>query len=156
MTDVLVAPTHYTNWYKTVHSVFLAGAIDMGSAVNWQDQVTELVQGHSLVVFNPRRSEFTADTLDEQIKWELEHLDKATTVFMWFPKDAKAPVAMLETGLFLNSGRLIVGAEDGFYRRRNLELTCEYCKVPLYNTIGLCIAALLRRVYKVEGQPISD
>ena len=56
--------------------VFLAGAIDMGDAVDWQSQVIKKLKGqNNLVLINPRRKKFTPDTLDEQIKWELKELN---------------------------------------------------------------------------------
>ena len=120
--------------------VFLAGAIDMGNAVNWQDDViNQLSQRTGLILVNPRRPHFTPDTLDEQIHWELDALEKVDFVLMWFPKDAKAPISFFEAGLYLRSGKLLIGAEDGFYRRRNLEITCKRYEVPLYSTIdSLC------------------
>lgn len=149
MTTVITAPDHFseTSQLRKYHKAFLAGAIDMGAAVDWQAQTIELLDGHDLLLFNPRRAAFTPDTLDEQINWELKHLELADTVFMWFPKDAKAPVAMFETGLFMQSGKLAVGADPEFYRRRNLELTCEHYKVDLYASLGATIAALLKRMY---------
>lgn len=135
---------------KLGFKVFLAGAIDMGNAVNWQlDVISRLSQFSSLVLVNPRRSNFTKDTLDEQIYWELDALEQVDAVFMWFPKDAKAPISFLETGLYLASGKLMIGAEDGFYRRRNLEITCRRYQVPLHKTLeGLCMETIHQYGYQ--------
>jgi hypothetical protein len=125
------------------YSVFLAGAIDMGAAVDWQAQVIEAFADYPhITLYNPRRAAFTPDTLDEQIEWELRALTAATSVLMWFPANTKAPIALLETGLFMQSGKLFVGAEPGFYRRRNLEMTCEFFGVPLYDSIEAVVAAI--------------
>lgn len=137
MAIVVTAPEPFNPPYAESKSVFLAGAIDMGAAVDWQAYVIEKLSAisHDLLIFNPRRAAFTANTLDEQILWELDALEAADTVFMWFPAAAKAPVAMLETGLFLRTGKLYIGAAQGFYRRRNLELTCERFGVPLFDNL---------------------
>ncbi len=136
MAIVVTAPEKFNPPYAEMGSVFLAGAIDMGAAVDWQASVIEQLQAvDGLLIFNPRRDAFTAETLDEQILWELEALEAADTVFMWFPLNAKAPVAMLETGLFMRTGKLLIGAELGFYRRRNLELTCASYGVHLYDDL---------------------
>lgn len=107
--------------------VFLGGAIDMGKAENWQAKIIELLDSTSnLVVLNPRRAEFTAEMEDEQIRWELRALETADAILMWFPKESEAPISLLEFGLYLQSGKLLAGVEEGFYRQRNIELTAEY------------------------------
>ena len=139
MATVITAPEQFNHSMNvnSVARVFLAGAIDMGAAVDWQAQVIDALQDKRYVLFNPRRSEFNESTLDEQIRWELHHLEKATFIFMWFPRDAKAPIALFESGLYWHSGhKLIVGAEPGFYRRRNLELTAEFHSRPLYSSLS--------------------
>jgi hypothetical protein len=142
MTIVINAPQHYT-LREHEFSVFLAGAIDMGAAIDWQRYVINNAQGYeNLVLFNPRRANFTPKTLDGQIRWELKYLDAATMIFMWLPKDSKAPVSMLEAGLFWHSGKLVIGAEDGFYRQRNLELTAEHYKILLHNNLDEMISCI--------------
>ena len=133
MANVITAPESVVLDGSLV--VFLAGAIDMGSAVDWQSNVIEKLYDEPITLVNPRRPNFTPDTLDAQILWELDAMDKAHIVFMWFPKDAKAPIALLETGLWLPRMKLLIGAEHGFYRRRNLELTCKHHAVPLHEKL---------------------
>ena len=135
-----------------VYSVFLAGAIDMGSAVDWQSYVIEKLTGlNDLVIVNPRRPNFTPDTLDEQILWELDALEEVDEIFMWFPKDAKAPISFLETGLYLASGKMRIGAERGFYRRRNLELTGEAYGEPIDDSLEGMVEDL---IYYMENDLI--
>ena len=140
MTTTIIAPEDINvQGYK----VFLAGAIDMGKAVDWQSFVIQELQGESqLVLINPRRENFTPDTLDEQILWELNALDTVDLIFMWFPKDAKAPISFFESGLYMTSGKLLLGAEQGFYRRRNLELTTQHHKVKLHDNLTVMIKYL--------------
>ncbi len=134
MATVITAPEREPD--TDVLKVFLAGAIDMGAAVDWQAQIIAMLGNiPQLILLNPRREAFTPDTLDEQIEWELEALNRSDLVLMWFPANAKAPVAMFETGLFMQSGKLVVGAEPGFYRRRNLEMTCDYYDVKLWASL---------------------
>ncbi len=132
--------------------VFLAGAIDMGEADYWQEDVIfELQDYDGLVLINPRRDQFTEDTLDEQILWELDALHAVDQILMWFPKNAKAPVSFFESGLFMSSGKLSIGAELGFYRRRNLELTCKYYGVPLWQTLDGVTAGAVHRLVNPDS-----
>lgn len=146
MANVIVAPTEVP---FAGRQIFLAGAIDMGAAVDWQAQVIEAFRDDDVVLLNPRRKEdFTPDMLDEQVIWELHALKRANLVFMWFPKDAKAPISFFEAGLYWHTQKLIVGAEPGFYRRRNLELTSDvYGGIgQLYDSIPAMVIAARRRV----------
>lgn len=130
MAKVITAPESIeVSGYKA----YLAGGIDMGLAQNWQAKVIQALQEYDdLVLLNPRRARFDENTLDEQIRWELEAMEAANLILMWFPNDAKAPIALLETGLYLQSGKLLLGAEASFYRRRNLEITAERYGVKLW------------------------
>jgi hypothetical protein len=126
--------------------VFLGGAIDMGNAEDWQSQVINaLSDTPGLVLLNPRRSEFTPEMEDEQIKWELDALRIADLVLMWFPASVEAPVSFLETGLYMQSGKLVLGVEDGFYRQRNLELTSQFYGVQIWKKLGDVVKEVLRR-----------
>ena len=142
MANVIVAPDDIsTNDY----SIFLAGAIDMGAAVDWQAQVIKELAGlDGLTLVNPRRENFTPDTLDEQIAWELDALERVNVILMWFPKNARAPISFFEAGLYMRTNKLFIGAEPGFYRRRNLELTCERYGVRLYDVLGAMVSRLPR------------
>lgn len=151
MAKVITAPERYDPKSSPGWSVFLAGAIDMGTAVNWQQYVIDALQSHpDIVLLNPRRMQFTADTLDEQIQWELDALERVDMVFLWFPAESKAPISFFEAGLYWRSGKLLVGAEPGFYRRRNLEIAGYEYFVHLHASLesmlhSLCNAA--RRYY---------
>ena len=137
MAFVITAPEKFEKGRPGLpkRSIFLAGAIDMGAVVDWQSYVIDAFKDCLLTVVNPRRAKFDDSTLDEQIKWELQALEDVDHIFMWFPKDAKAPISFFEAGLYWRSNKMIVGAELGFYRRRNLELTAWHYGIYLYPSL---------------------
>jgi hypothetical protein len=144
MAQVVTAPDAIPPHPRTV---FLAGAIDMGEAENWQQEVIEAFKADlSIILVNPRRKQFTDDMEDEQIAWELEALEKANVILMWFPESAEAPVSFLELGLYLQSGKLLVGVEQGFYRQRNIELTSQRYGNPVYYSLTELITAVRNRL----------
>lgn len=154
MATILTAPEFYNPQFHKGYSVFLAGAIDMGAAVDWQAWVIEKLSSiPNLVILNPRRPEFTPDTLNEQVIWELNSLEDADAIFMWFPKDSKAPISFFEAGLYWKSGKLIVGAEPGFYRRGNLEITGDYYGLYICSTLDEMLEGLLLDVPKPTPAP---
>lgn len=151
LTEVIIAPDPLVIPDMT-HSYFLAGAIDMGAAVDWQKTAIEYFKPLRCVIFSPRRATpFTPDMLDEQVAWELDAMGLVDTVIMWFPKDSKAPVAMLETGFLLPTGKIVLGAEEGFYRRRNLELTAQRYGVKCYPTLEETLYAARDRMILGAG-----
>lgn len=129
-------------------SVFLAGSIDMGYAEPWQVSIEYALYGLDVLVFNPRRDEWDANweqsirnpQFREQVEWELAALEQANLVAMYFSPATKAPVTLLELGLFARSGKLIVCCPDGYWRKGNVEVVCSYYKIPLVNTVEELIA----------------
>lgn len=119
-------------------SVFLAGTIDNGNSLNWQDRtITELIKlgVKDLEVYNPRREHWnpnpSKEDMEYQIKWEQEHLDKANIIAMVLLDDSKSPISLLEIGLYAKTGKLIVFCTPNFYRWDNVRLTCKKYHIEL-------------------------
>lgn len=122
-------------------SIFLAGTIDSGNSVNWQQEIINNLQEYdlqNLTIYNPRRLDWPSDADHEemqfQIKWEQEHLDKADIIIMVLTDTSKSPITLLEMGLYAKSKKLYVFCTDKFYRYDNVKLTCDKYNVPLINT----------------------
>lgn len=122
--------------------VFLAGSIEMGAAEDWQSTLTAALGDRELVVLNPRRDEWDASwrqSIDEpkfreQVEWELDGLDRADVIAMWFAGGTKSPITLLELGLHARGGKLIIGCPPEFWRRGNIEVVAARCGSPLYAT----------------------
>ena len=120
--------------------LFLAGTIDNGDSVDWQDEVESLVEGGypGWMVANPRRkdwdAEATAETIAEQINWELSWIEKADHVLLRFLPESKSPISLLELGLLLESktpSQLSIFCARNFYRWMNVYITCGRYNVPI-------------------------
>jgi hypothetical protein len=131
--------------------VFLAGSIEMGKAENWQERVArELSDVPNLTMLNPRRDNWDnswaqsiADArFKEQVEWELSAQEIADVIFMYFAPDTKAPITLLELGLFARSGKLIVCCPDGFWRKGNIEVVCQRYGVELCGSLEDAIRRL--------------
>ena len=118
-------------------SVFLAGTIDNGNSKDWQKEVIDILEKEniSLEIYNPRREHWnpnpSKEEMEYQIKWEQDHLDKATIIVMVLSDNSKSPISLLELGLYATSGKLIVFCTDNFYRYDNVRLTCEKYNIEL-------------------------
>jgi hypothetical protein len=133
-------------------TVFLAGSIEMGTADDWQSRVVAALGDRDLVVLNPRRLAWDASwrqAIDEpqfreQVEWELDGLERADTIAMWFAPDTRAPITLLELGLFARTGKLSVGCPDGYWRKGNVEVTCARYGVRLAHDWAAFIADVIR------------
>lgn len=122
--------------------IFLAGTIDMGNSSDWQNTLISRLsddryQNLNITIYNPRRDkEFNVDDQEEQIRWELSHLDKADVILVNILPDSKSPITLMEIGLYANSGKLVVVCPKEFYRYDNVRIVCEKYNIPLYNSPG--------------------
>lgn len=128
-------------------SVFLAGTIDNGDSLNWQDKVIiELINlGVSCEVYNPRREHWnpnaTKEELEKQIEWEQDHLDRANIIAMVLLDDSKSPISLLELGLYAKENKLIVFCTPNFYRFDNVRMTCKKYNIELVQDLNPLIIA---------------
>ncbi|TVY33136.1 hypothetical protein LSUB1_G007304 [Lachnellula subtilissima] len=72
-----------------------------------------------------------------QVNWELDGLERADIVVVYFAPEAKAPITLLELGLVLGKGkRVVVCCEEGFWKRGNVELLCGRMGGAVYGKFG--------------------
>lgn len=129
------APTDYDIDASDPPAVFLAGGIT--GCPRWHHHAVETLRasGVPMVVLNPNRVDFPIHDPDagwEQVRWEQHHLHLPGVItMMWFPAcDAKVttqPIAQFELGQALGENRrLVVGADPGYPRRRDVELMMRW------------------------------
>lgn len=131
-------------------SIFLAGSIEMGKAEEWQKKVVESVPEEPIIFFNPRRDDWdnsweqTKDDKNfrEQVEWELEALEIADYIVMYFDPETQSPISLLELGLHAREQKLIVICPEGFWKKGNVDVTCEFYKVKQLNSIDEFIEML--------------
>lgn len=139
MVSVVTAPNPLQEYAQV--KVFLAGTIEEGKSLDWQQETIKYIQDNhgavDIAVFNPRRemwSSLDQENLEEQITWELKNLHNADIVFLSFLEDSKSPVSMLEFGMLCekinnDSGQiLIVVCPEKFYRYDNIRTTINFYK----------------------------
>jgi len=134
-------------------TVFLAGSIEMGAAENWQDRVKRLMENRRVCLFNPRRDNWDSswvqsienDKFVEQVSWELEAMERADHILMYFDPNTKSPISLLELGLHTNPtenrpSKLRVVCPEGFWRKGNVDVVCARYKIPQFKTIEEAIS----------------
>ncbi|KAF2181343.1 hypothetical protein K469DRAFT_455080, partial [Zopfia rhizophila CBS 207.26] len=96
-------------------SVFLVGSIEMGKAIDWQQEL------NPITIFNPRRDDWdksweqgiTNPPFREQVTWELDRLDEADVIALFFRPGILSLISLLELGIHLRSSKLVVCCSKG-------------------------------------------
>ena len=133
--------------------VFLAGSIDNGAAGNWQAEATAALADAGVLLLNPRRSNWNpawqahSDEPEfvRQVRWELDALEQADIILMYFAPGSQGPVTLLEMGLHARGGKLLVAAPEGYWRRGNVEITADRYGVPRFASLAALLEATRMR-----------
>ena len=136
-----------------VATIFLAGSIDMGTAENWQERAIRLLSDSHWTVLNPRRSDWDSSWKQEikngqffeQVSWELQGIETAEWVIVYFDKDSSSPITLMELGICsqLKPDQTIVICPTGFYRKGNVDIVCDRYKIKQVETLEKAIKELL-------------
>lgn len=131
-------------------SIFLAGSIEMGVAVDWQSKIEEELKDFNVTIFNPRRDNWDNSweqsihnkQFREQVEWELDHLDKADIILMYFDENTKSPISLLELGLYASSGKLILYCPEGFWRKGNVDIVANRYNITQVGSMDELLTAV--------------
>ncbi|KAF2844285.1 hypothetical protein T440DRAFT_503088 [Plenodomus tracheiphilus IPT5] len=127
-------PTH------TKYSVFTAGSIEMGKAVQWQKLLAHMLSPLPIVVNDPRRGHWDPEVAKKagdkdfrvQVEWELDAMEQADVICFFFDVDTMSPVTLLELGLWAASGK----------RSGNVELVCKRYDIPYCKKFAEMVPAI--------------
>ena len=122
---------------ENIFTIFLAGSIEMGKAINWQDKIVEALKDEKdLVILNPRRDNWDSSwkqTIDnpnfvEQVDWELEGIGDADLVVFYFDPETISPITLMELGTCKNK-KAVVCCPDGYFRKGNVDIFCKKYRI---------------------------
>lgn len=126
-------------------SVFLAGTIDEGKSVDWQQIVTAEISTLDITILNPRRAEWDTSWMQsienpnfrEQVEWELRALELATYVFLYFAAGSSSPISLLELGLHARSGKVIIVCPEGYWKKGNVDIVANRYGLAVFEDLSL-------------------
>ena len=124
-------------------SVFLAGSIEMGKAIDWQSDLGSFFIDKGFNVFNPRRDDWDSSWVQDysnpqffqQVKWELNAIKVSDLVIMHFIPDTISPISLLEFGLLADKKKMKVVCPPGYFRKGNVDIVCDEFNIPLFDSI---------------------
>lgn len=130
-------------------SVFLAGSIEMGVAINWQQRLEKAWTKYDMSIFNPRRDDWDNsweqtienDQFREQVVWELKAMRLADVIVVNFDPNTKSPITLMELGLWAGSrpSSVVVHCPEGFWRKGNVDILCRMYGVTQVDDIETLI-----------------
>ena len=138
--------------------IFLAGTIDMGISEDWQQKIINEFEvsynQKEITILNPRRKDWDSswkqsienEQFNKQVNWELDALEKADFIVMFFDKNSKSPISMLELGLFADSKKMLVCCEEGFWRKGNIDIVCQRKNIPTFDNLNGLIEELKMKI----------
>ena len=141
-----ITPEHTLEvFHQKFFKIFLAGSIEMGAASNWQHKVMNDLSetAHETLFLNPRRADWDSSweqvasnpQFRHQVTWELDMLDHADMIVVYFDPNTKAPISLLELGLHAKGTKqILVCCPDGFWRKGNIQIVCERYNIPMFDT----------------------
>lgn len=152
MKTIYKSPESIEDRDKSKKAIFLAGSIEMDKAVNWQKRCEEVLS-EKYVIFNPRRASWNnswEQSIDnpqfkEQVTWELNALEQADIIIMFFANNTMSPISLLELGLFAHSNKMKVVVEEGFWRKGNIDIVCERYSIEQYDSLDILLNELVKK-----------
>lgn len=148
------APNKIPDGYSNNPTVFLAGSIEMGTAVEWQKVVIEHLKNTEYVVLNPRRVDWNSrwkqsinnPEFSQQVNWELDNIETATVVLFYFDPNTKSPITLMELGLVTGfANHKIVCCPEGFWRKGNVDILCKRYNITVVETLDDMIKEFHKR-----------
>lgn len=133
--------------------IFLAGPSPRSiEHPNWRPQAIQILKSLQFEgeVYIPLTSESGwIDSYEEQIEWELKHLQSATVIVFWIPRDLRQLPGFttnVEYGMFLKHN-IVLGYPTDAVRMEYLDYLAKKNKVPIFHTLR---ETLQRAVFRTE------
>ncbi|KAF2630872.1 hypothetical protein BU25DRAFT_408145 [Macroventuria anomochaeta] len=145
------------------YSVFLAGSIEMGKAVQWQKHMATFLSTLPITVNNPRRGHWDPTATQEakneafkhQVEWELSALEKADVICFFFDATTISPVTMMELGLWAKSKKVVVCCDKRFWRAGNIHIVCDRYGVPFVERFEDLVPAI-KNMLEEKGMRLDE
>lgn len=123
----------------------------MGAAEKWQDKAVSLLPP-GWTALNPRRDDWDSTweqkisnpQFNEQVNWELQGIEEAEKVIIYFDPATKSPISLLELGYLAGNcpEKCIVICPEGFWRKGNVDVVCDRYRIKQLPTLEAAMRSL--------------
>lgn len=134
-------------------SIFLAGPSPRGPEdPSWREEALEILEslGYDGVTFVPLPEDGQwPKVYDDQVDWETRCLNMADVVVFWVPRDLERLPAFttnVEFGLWLESGKAVLGYPEGAAKMRYLDWHARRAGLPVFDTLEATLREAVERL----------
>jgi hypothetical protein len=140
---------------RGVKSVFLAGTTSKVDTSDWRETLSTSLSDVPVTIYNPYRADWDSSWREdinfapyrEQVEWELDKLDKADLVVVYFHPATQAAVSLLEFGICARvPGKAIVVCPEGYWKRGNVQIVCKKFGVEMVDNVDGLREAVVKRL----------
>lgn len=154
MCEVIYAPNEIN---KRSFSVFLCGSIDQGKAKDWQQEIEDKLKDEDVILFNPRRPDWdssweesiTNPQFREQVEWELNALEEADMIVVYFDPKGKAPITLMELGLHKDD-KMVVCCPNGYHKKGNVDVVCHKYNIKQVDDIDGLVKEIKTEAFTLD------
>ena len=111
--------------------------MDIDKPNSWRRQSIDFLQSN-YHIFDPTHKEhYTLNELQmkKHVEWEVDALNIADIIMLNFLPNALSPISLVELGLHVASGKLIVICPKEFYQSCYVTTLCKKYKTPIFLTL---------------------
>lgn len=150
-------------------SIFLAGSIEMGKAVDWQSPATDFFMDLCGIIYNPRRKDWDSSwqqSIDHpefngQVNWELDYIAESEFIFFVFDPNTQSPITLMELGIAASTkpASTVVCCPNGYWRKGNVDIICDRNNITVtenFNDALDKMGSLISAKYKKLSIKIGD
>lgn len=147
---IVFAPNPYI---KTGATLFLSGCIDQPPET-WRATLSAALAHLPITILDPVRTDWDSSWREtpsfapfkEQVDWELEGLEKADVVAIYFGETTQSPITLMELGLSAKSGKCVVACPEGYGKRANVQIVCARYGIQVLDSVGDLADAVVRKL----------
>lgn len=93
-------------------------------------------------------------TFSRQVSWETEHLEKATVVLFWIPRDLEELPGFttnIEFGEYMKSGKIVIGSPLDAPKMSYLKERCSRLDIPWNDNLAECASLVMLTINQLKG-----
>jgi hypothetical protein len=133
------------------HSIFLAGPTPRNyETVSWRPVMIKILRdkGYTGNIFIPeKRGDHLSYEYETHTKWEEDHLNMASIILFWIPRELKLMPAFttnIEFGEFMHSGKIILAYPKNAEKMRYLQVKAEMHNIPVFYNMEDAVDFILK------------
>ena len=146
-----MAPHPFTKGENLI--VFLSGPFD-ATPVTWQRAMTAALSYLDVTILNPQRLDWSSEWKEDpsfkpwvdQAKWELDGLEAADVIAIYFAPRMPQARILIELGLWARSSKCVVGCSEGYPQKADVRVICEKYGIDYVASVEELVATVRRKL----------